>query len=116
MLADYVNMYTANYPSRPSALRSRRSSDVVVLVTGTTGNFGSSLLETLLKNDTIASVYALNRRGSSNALDRQRAAFIAQKLDVDLLMSPRLTLLECDLAMRGLGLETYVLDEVSCVR
>ena len=111
-LVELARQYTLNFPSRPSVLRSRMTSKTVVLVTGTTGTFGCSLLETLLRDDSVAFVYALNRCGS-NAYERQTAMFVARKIDTEMLSPSRFRLVEGEFDMPGFGLEPSLLDEVS---
>ena len=81
------------------------------LVTGTTGNFGCELLESLLMDDDVDIVYAVNRRGTQ-AFDRQKAAFQEKNIDDDLLNSPKFKLVEGDLKLPGLGVEQSVYNEV----
>lgn len=113
-LVDIAERYSANLPCRPKTLRPRPQGKDVVLVTGTTGNLGCDLLESLLGDDDVGLVYAVNRRGSQ-ALERQKAAFRAREMDEELLSSPRFRLVEGDLMAPGLGLDSILLEEVSVV-
>ncbi|KAH9944953.1 uncharacterized protein BXZ73DRAFT_73198 [Epithele typhae] len=110
-----ANHYAAALPLRPRPLppRPADAAGEVALVTGTTGNFGSSLLEALLAKDDVVRVYALNRAGT-NAPERQRAAFQERDLDEGLLDdAARLRFLDVDFAAPRFGLDQAVLDEVS---
>ncbi|KAJ6588257.1 acetyl-CoA synthetase-like protein [Mycena capillaripes] len=80
----------------------------IVLLTGTTGALGSCILAYLLGLPEITKVYALNRPGShsDNLFNRQRASFTANGLDVQLVDSPKLKLLETTLNVANFGLST----------
>ena len=110
-LVAFASQYSNYFPPRPSPLRSRPIGKDVVLVTGTTGNFGCELLESLLLDNSIRVVYAINRRGT-HASDRQRAMFRAKDIDESLLGSPKLKLIEGDLGMFEMGLEDRIYNEV----
>ncbi|KAJ7153563.1 hypothetical protein C8R43DRAFT_885444 [Mycena crocata] len=75
----------------------------VILVTGTTGALGSQIIAQLLALPEISTVYALNRRGKS-IQDRQRTSFSTNGIDVQLLESPKLKLLEGNLNESAFGL------------
>lgn len=93
--------------------------DLVVLLTGSTGNLGSQMLESLLRNTKVRTVYALNRpsSGSKSIQQRQAERFADKGLDVSLLSSDRLVYLEGDAAHRNIGLNESVHNEVriSCL-
>ena len=112
-LVAFASQYTKDLRPRPSQLRSCPAGKDVVLVTGTTGNFGCELLESLLLDENIRMVYAINRRGTAHALDRQRAIFQARGIDEDLLSSPKLKLYEGDWSLPCIGIEESVYNEVN---
>ncbi len=114
VLSDLAEQYLLALPRRPgpSELVERRTDAKIVLVTGTTGGFGADLLEHLLLDDSVETVYALNRKGTS-AVERQTTRFHHRGLQVSLLASPKLKMVEGDLSSRGLGLPAQTLDEVS---
>ncbi|OSC98632.1 acetyl-CoA synthetase-like protein [Trametes coccinea BRFM310] len=108
----YVEKYSSNLPARPDNLVERPSSGKdVVLITGTTGGFGCDALEHLLRDESVARVYAFNRKGT-NALDRQRAQFRARGFDEGLLTSPKFKMVEAVLHERGFAIDQELLDEV----
>ena len=89
--------------------------NIVVLLTGSTGNLGSQILEDLLLNSGICQVYTLNRASSSSKtqLDRHLDRFRDKGLDPGTLQSKKWTPLEGDLAKENLGLsEPVYLNEV----
>lgn len=120
-MTNLVSKYTENLPSA-----SRGGADdmdeEVVLLTGSTGSLGAFVLESLLKNPAIASVYALNRRGTNPAESiqlRQSYTFETNGIDTQLLKSPKLTLLEADVTLPDLGISPTLYDEmrrrVTCI-
>ena len=88
--------------------------NVVVLLTGSTGNLGSQVLEDLLLDSAIHRVFTLNRASSSSKsqLDRHSDRFRDKGLDLNVLQSKKWTPLEGDLALEGLGLSEAVYKEV----
>jgi len=111
MLAKYAP--DAKLASSPVPLPSMQPEAEVVLITGTTGTLGSNVLSHLLQNTDIKTVYAVNRtqRGVS-LFDRHCTSFSRQGLDVSLLDSTKLVLLEADLTVDDLGLTADVAQEV----
>lgn len=86
----------------------------VVLVTGTTGSLGTSLLAELAACDDVIRVFAINRKHSdgSSILDRQAAALERQGLDRAIASSPKVTLLEADIGVANLGLPLDIFELV----
>ncbi|PIL27263.1 hypothetical protein GSI_10408 [Ganoderma sinense ZZ0214-1] len=103
--------YASNLPARPAALRKREIGKDIVLITGTTGGFGCDVLEHLLRDDSVAKVYAFNRRGTQ-ALERQHARFRERGLDETLLSSSKFAMIEGTLDAPDFGLEAALLDEI----
>jgi hypothetical protein len=112
-----VDRYTQSIPAFTASPNATMPERAVVLVTGTTGGLGASLLATLLASPTIATVYAVNRTSANGEglSQRQRQSFIARGLDEKLLDSKTLVLLEADLNEPGLGLSSDVLERVCCL-
>lgn len=86
----------------------------VVLITGTTGSFGAHVLARLLLSTWPRKVYAFLRKGASDiaALERQTQAFQSRGLDVTLLNTERLVLVEGDLVQPSFGLPSTTYAEV----
>lgn len=85
-----------------------------VLVTGTTGNVGALVLAKLIESPTVVRVYALNRSGKSGSgtlRERHVKAFEGQGLDIALLDSSKIVLLEGDASLPRLGLSQALYDE-----
>ncbi|KAH9482033.1 Adenylate-forming reductase Nps11 [Psilocybe cubensis] len=86
--------------------------NMVVLLTGSTGNLGAQILESLLRDGRVQKVYALDRPASVSLSQRQAERFEDKLLDVTLLSSSKLVPLECDAAQRNLGAAQEVYDEL----
>ena len=112
----YVDRFSANFPARPKNLVERppMQKDVIV-ITGTTGGFGCDVLEHLLRDDKVETVYALNRPGT-RAMERQYAQFGERGLDVSLLSLPKFKMVEAKAHLPGLGMSATLLDEVRHLR
>lgn len=92
-------------------------SNMVVLLTGSTGNLGSHILEALLQDTSVTTVYVLNRpsSGLQSIQERQAERFADKTLDTTLLSSNRLVYLEGETSHHNLGLTTAVYEEV-CIQ
>lgn len=82
------------------------------LITGSTGNLGSQIMETLLRDDSVTRIYAVNRV-SGNPLVKHVDRFIDKGFDVALLKSEKIVFLESDISQPGLGLSKEAYQEVS---
>ncbi|KAJ7853342.1 hypothetical protein B0H14DRAFT_2758642 [Mycena olivaceomarginata] len=98
-----VEKYTQAFPQHISSARAPQTR--AVLVTGTTGAFGSHILAHLLASSEISVVYAFNRP-PSNLRERQCSAFLENGIDISLLDSPKLKLLTGDLNTSQFGLSS----------
>ena len=89
---------------------------MVVLLTGSTGNIGSHILEALLRDSRILRIYAFNRpsprQPEVSLLDRHRERFEDKGFDKALLASEKLVFLEGDASQDDLGVSPLVLNEV----
>ncbi|KAI0740483.1 hypothetical protein C8Q76DRAFT_790931 [Earliella scabrosa] len=110
-LTTLVDKYSSNLPARPATLRHREHSKDVVLITGTTGGFGCDLLEHLLRDDNVMTVYAFNRQGPQ-VMAKQRERFRARGLDVELLDSGKFVMVEAELDVPGFAIPPERLDEI----
>lgn len=87
----------------------------VILVTGTTGSFGSHILAKLLLDSSVTKIFALNRPGQGSVVERQQGAFSTWGLDLSLLHSPKLVLLEAELTKESFGLPQDLYKEIQSV-
>ncbi|KAJ8082616.1 putative NRPS-like protein biosynthetic cluster [Marasmius tenuissimus] len=110
--------YGSSFPThRPSPGASSSSSlpGDIVLLTGSTGSFGTYILESLIKDPTVSKVYALNRqdvRGARSVYIRQSAQLNARGLDFNILDSNKLVLLEGDASVENMGLQVTMFEEI----
>ena len=86
-----------------------RAHEDVVLVTGTTGSLGCSILASLIEDTRVSKIYALNRvaEGAGSLRERQRKALESRGLDPSLIDSDKVVLLVGDTTARNLGLEEH---------
>lgn len=105
-----IAKYSANLPRRAPSSR-KAPSEIVVLLTGSTGNLGSYALVALLQEPNVRKVYTLNRP-SADPVQRQKDAFRERGLPIDVLDSPKWTNLSGDVSKANLGLADTVFAEV----
>ncbi|KAH9475986.1 putative NRPS-like protein biosynthetic cluster [Psilocybe cubensis] len=110
-----INKFSTGLSAPVQQLGAGNVDEVVVLLTGSTGNLGAQILEALLRNSRATRVYALNRASGMNTKtlkERHVERFVDKGLDITLLESPRLVLLEGDASQKGLGLASEVYDQL----
>lgn len=83
-----------------------------ILLTGSTGNLGSYLLESLLRDENVERVYALNRPSSQSPLEKHEERFEDRALDIKLLRQQKPRFIEGDTSSLKLGLPDDVYYEV----
>jgi hypothetical protein len=88
----------------------------VIIVTGTTGALGSSVLAKLVELEDVAHVYAFNRRSNDGRTleERQREAFLKRNLDSGMASSLKVSLCEVDFEDTNFGLSEALLEELRC--
>ncbi|THU77606.1 acetyl-CoA synthetase-like protein [Dendrothele bispora CBS 962.96] len=105
-----VDKYSSGLPS----LNMQQHSDRVILVTGTTGALGCHILTTLLADEQVSRIYALNRKQESfTPLERQIQAFTEREMDPEELRTCRdkLMLLDADLTRDGFGIDLNIYQD-----
>ncbi|KAJ7204502.1 hypothetical protein GGX14DRAFT_460740 [Mycena pura] len=116
-LREMVAKYAGDFPNHVGDRALPPANAKVALVTGTTGELGCYLLASLLADDNVARIYALNRVSSQqlNLFDRQASALRDRGLDASILNSPKLSLLEADVGkpMLNLSSPTYEMIQES---
>jgi aryl carrier-like protein len=111
-LLQLVEKYGKNFglhrPSKPA------ETSEVVLITGTTGALGASVLSELVQLPTVRLVYALNRRPAdgSSLTDQQKDALISRGLDPAIVDSSKVILIEAALDLPDLGLTLGLIERV----
>ena len=105
-----VDKYTAAFPPHVPSVPT--PSKDTVLVTGTTGGLGASLLAKLVQSDEVVKVYVLNRKSSETLKSRQKKVLEERGYDASLVDHGKVVLLEADLSKPDFGLKSDVLAEV----
>lgn len=116
LMNSVVEKYARDLPTHvPSAAA---PAEEVVLVTGTTGGLGASLLSQLIQNASVKRVYALNRKSSLPLVERQKSSLAERGYDVNILTSEKLSLVETTVEDDKLGLpdELYEVIRSSVTR
>ncbi|KAJ8456869.1 hypothetical protein ONZ45_g18546 [Pleurotus djamor] len=109
-MQDMVKKYLQDLP--PLDNKARPPDIEVVALTGSTGNLGCHLLQTLLHDDEISCVYVLNRPTADSGRSRQASSFTANGLDIKLLDSPKLIWVDADITVSYLGLAPARYNEI----
>ncbi|KAG8784498.1 hypothetical protein FRC12_018624 [Ceratobasidium sp. 428] len=112
LIHSMIEKYGSKWSGTERPLETCRSlSKERVVVTGTTGALGSHLLAQLLENDEVEKVWALNRK-SKDTKEKQTSSFKDKLLDIELLNSNKLTLLEAGLEDEHFGLSPESAEEI----
>lgn len=104
-----VDKYSKNFKSHTPS--SKAPVEETIVITGTSGSVGSSVLVECLKSTNVKRVYALNRP-SADPSKVQKEAFASRGFDPSLAGSPKLALLSADLASNDLGVGELLLEEL----
>ena len=100
----------AQYSSPWPTVDGNAEPGMVVLLTGSTGNIGSHILEALLRESRILRIYAFNRPSSRQVslLDRHGERFEDKDFDKSLLVFLKLVFLEGDASQDGFGVSSLM--------
>lgn len=112
LICGLIDKYSAGIAAPSHSDNVRRTSGIVVLLTGSTGRVGSHVLAALLAEERVTRVYTLNRRAVRATDDGQRATFEELGLSIKLLDGRRIVQLVGDLTREDLGLGGAELSEV----
>lgn len=108
---EMIAKYTADFPSHKPT-KSAPTSEVIVL-TGSTGGLGTTLLAQLVERESVSKIYAINRKTSGKSLKaRQMASLHDRGYDAEIVESEKVVLLEGDTSAPLLGLSQEVYDEI----
>lgn len=111
-MTQMVGLYSLDFPAHQPSMAVPR--DDVVLITGTTGLFGSNLLAQFLQCPKVTRVYALNRKKTrpGSLVERQASLLEACGLDPALARHPKLIMVDSDTRQRHLGVSQALYDQV----
>ena len=108
-LAKMAEKYSGNFEKHiPS---SQAPTEDTIMITGTSGSIGSSVLVDFLKRPNVRRIYALNRP-SADPIKAQKAALTKHGFDPSLVDTPKVTFLNADLAAADLGVGELLLEEL----
>ena len=113
-MTDLVEKYTEDLPVR-GPTGGVTPPEETVLITGTTGAIGSNTLAELYKSDNISRIVVLARKSTVPIYNRQKKALEDRGLDSSIVDSSKITLLEGDPALPGLGLADDVFLKLKSV-
>jgi len=105
MVERYSKTFENHIPSSPPPMED------TIVITGTSGSIGSSILVDCLKRPNVKHIYALNRP-SADPVKAQKGALAKRGFDPSLVDTPKLTLLNADLASGDLGVGELLLEEL----
>ncbi|CAL1699337.1 unnamed protein product [Somion occarium] len=106
MVDKYTTFFGLHAPSRPPPERD------TVVVTGTTGSLGATLLARLVASPDVAHIYALNRKSEVPLKERQKLILRDRGLEENTADLEKVTLLETDLGKDKLDLSQDVFEEI----
>ncbi|KAK7470228.1 hypothetical protein VKT23_001662 [Stygiomarasmius scandens] len=92
--------------------KSARNDRKVVLMTGSTGGVGAHILHRLYEDSTVEKVYALIRKGNVDLETKQANALAERGVDVGIIKSKKVVLLEANLSAERFGLPENVFEEI----
>lgn len=108
-----IEKFSIDLPNVKKKHFSQTSDEAVVVLTGATGNIGSHILASLLRDPRVRRVYVLNRPSSvASPSDRIQASFAERGLPVELLAQGRLICLAGDVRNVDFGLSRPIFREV----
>lgn len=109
-----VDKYLVDLPKNSIDLNlSREGKGDVVVLTGSTGSLGSQILVSLVLDDSIDVVYALNRPDPNRSLlERHTKVFTERGLPLHVLESAKVVILEVQFDARNLGLDKALYNKV----
>ena len=116
-LHSLVKEYTHDFPPiyfGPPSKRSAKRKGAVVLVSGTTGAFGSNILAILAQAPQVETVYAISRptKLGPNVFERHVQAVLREGFSANLLAGGKVQMIEGELHLDEFGLEHELYEKV----
>lgn len=111
---DMLEKYSHDFPIHsPRTKANGHPSRDTILVTGTTGGLGSTLLAQLVAMPEVEKVYAMNRKGDVSVKERQREILLDRGYDAEGVMnSSKVTFVEVEVEKEDLGLTHDAYEKV----
>lgn len=110
-ITGYVEKYSANFPTHRASAPAPASE--AILLTGSTGALGTTLLAQLVATSSVSKIYALNRKTTGKTVkQRQVEALVERGYDVAIASSSKVVYVETDASSGVLGIPPAVYDEV----
>ncbi|THH28009.1 hypothetical protein EUX98_g6169 [Antrodiella citrinella] len=111
-MLEMVDKYTKNFPKHTG--KKPLPQKDVVLVTGTTGALGATLLAKLVESPEVEHIYALNRVSADgkSLVDRQQERMSEWGLDPEIVNSSKVTFIESDMSEDHLGVPEALYEEM----
>ncbi|KIJ53176.1 hypothetical protein M422DRAFT_775837 [Sphaerobolus stellatus SS14] len=107
-----IEKYTQDWPHFQARSGTPSTEDETVFVTGTTGSIGSQILAQLIKMQSVARIFALNRPGEISSTERHLVTFQKHGLELSLLNNSKVVFVEGDVTTEGLGIRDDILEEM----
>lgn len=111
-IREFIEKYSTGFATRARKPYLASQRELVVFLTGSTGNIGCHILVSLLRDERVKHVYTFDRASSARAVERQRSAFVDRGLPVELLSHRKLSSLVGDLNAPMFGLQADLFNEV----
>lgn len=111
-MTEMARSHSLNFPVHQPSITQPR--DDVILITGTTGLFGTNLLAQFLQCPKVKTVYGLNHKKSrpGSVVEKQASLLQACGLDPALARHPKLTLIDADASQSHFGLSEELYEQV----
>lgn len=114
-MENLITKYTRAFPRHVSSGHDFADTEVI-LITGTTGAIGTSMLAQLIDIPSVTRIYAFNRpseEGSSSLRERQVASLRQRGYDAGILDRGKIVMVEGDQSKPDLGISPRLFQEVS---
>lgn len=111
-MVSVANKYTTKFPKHVGSVANPAGD--ILMITGTTGGLGASLLAEAAASNEVSTVYAVNRKAENGVSlgERQRSSLIDQGLDPDILGSRKVIMVEADLNEPSFGIHPVAFEKV----
>ena len=113
-LTAFVEKYTRSFPSFKPKSSSSSVGPAVVLLSGSTGAFGSNILAALVASSDVGLIYGVSRPSlnSLSVYKRHLQAFRREGIEPSILKNGKVKLIEGDLSAEKFGMSRTMYQEV----